>query len=99
VSMAPLLDEPGRRWKDAAFSQYPRGRVMGYTMRTERFRYTEWQDRKSGRALARELYDHEADPDENENVVDESRYGGQVGELAAMLRAGWRGAMRRSGIG
>jgi len=98
VSTAPLLDDPERRWKDAAFSQYPRGRVMGYTMRTERFRYTEWQERRSGKALARELYDHEADPDENENVVDKSRYAGQVRELAAMLKAGWRGAMRRSGI-
>ncbi|MHC4542501.1 MAG: sulfatase-like hydrolase/transferase, partial [Planctomycetota bacterium] len=46
LSMMPLLHHPDRQWKKAAFSQYPRGKVMGYTMRTRRFRYTEWQDRK-----------------------------------------------------
>ncbi|MHC4411890.1 MAG: sulfatase, partial [Planctomycetota bacterium] len=58
-SMAPLLEDPARPWKKAAFSQYPRGKVMGYSMRTERFRYTEWKDRETGKVLARELYDHQ----------------------------------------
>ena len=34
-SMMPLLENPRRKWKAAAFSQYPRrGGIMGYTMRT-----------------------------------------------------------------
>jgi arylsulfatase A-like enzyme len=36
VSMQPLLDSPSRPWKTAAFSQYPRGQRMGYSMRTHR---------------------------------------------------------------
>jgi len=39
----PLVARPSRPWKKAAFSQYPRGKVTGYSMRTERFRYTEYR--------------------------------------------------------
>lgn len=66
TSFAPLIPDPDQPWKDAAFSQYPRQKgtvkVMGYTMRTDRYRYTEWQDRGTGDVLARELYDHNQDP-------------------------------------
>jgi iduronate 2-sulfatase len=92
ISMMPLVDDPDRPWKTAAFSQYPRGRVMGYTMRTKRFRYTEWQNRKTGICLARELYDHEIDPEENVNAVTEPRYEQDVRRLARMLKQGWRAA-------
>src|SRR5687768_16882371 len=36
TSFAPLIADPTRPWKSAAFSQYPRqgGQVMGYSMRT-----------------------------------------------------------------
>ena len=89
-SMMPLLDDPGRRWKKAAFSQYPRGRVMGYTMRTERFRYTEWRNRKTNELMARELYDHEKDPQENVNAADQPEYERDIRRLAGMLKRGWR---------
>ncbi len=93
-SFAPLLEDPGRAWKPAAFSQYPRkgGKVMGYTMRTDRWRYTEWQDRETGEALARELYDHAADPQENVNAALDPGREAVVGELSARLRAGWQAA-------
>jgi arylsulfatase A-like enzyme len=92
TSFAPLLDKPDRPWKAAAFSQYPRGKVMGYTMRTDRYRYTEWQDRKTGEALARELYDHDVDPSENKNIAAEEDMKKTVAELAAKLKAGWQAA-------
>jgi arylsulfatase A-like enzyme len=92
-SMMPLLDDPQRRWKKAAFSQYPRGKVMGYTMRTKRFRYTEWRDRKTNKLMARELYDHEKDPQENINAVDQPEYESNVQRLAGMLKRGWRAAL------
>ena len=62
-------------------------------MRTERFRYTEWQDRKTGKVLARELYDHEKDPQENVNAVAQPQYKQDVGRLARMLKGGWRAAL------
>jgi arylsulfatase A-like enzyme len=92
-SMMPLLDNPQRRWKKAAFSQYPRGKVMGYSMRTKRFRYTEWQNRKTGEVLARELYDHDKDPQENVNAIDQPEYESDIQRLAGMLKRGWRAAL------
>ena len=89
-SIMPLLNDPEQPWKKAAFSQYPRGRVMGYSMRTERSRYTEWQNRQSGNVMARELYDHEKDPCENVNVVDELEYAPDVKRLSEIPEKGWR---------
>ena len=91
--MAPLLENPARTWKKAAFSQYPRGKVMGYTMRTERFRYTEWKDRDTGEVLARELYDHQKDPQENINAVAQEEYKQDIERLAQMLKQGWPAAL------
>ena len=92
TSMMPLLDDPGRPWKKAAISQYPRGKLMGYTMRTDRWRYTEWRDRRTKQPVARELYDHESDPGENTNVASRSEHRDTVERLSQTLRAGWRAA-------
>ena len=61
---------PDLSWKTAAFSQYPRDGVMGYAMRTERYRYVEWRDKVTGNVRARELYDHDMDAMENVNIAD-----------------------------
>ena len=68
--MVPLLAQPDRPWKRAAFSQYPRtggktgeGNLMGYSMRTDRYRFTVWVERRDhSRVSATELYDELADP-------------------------------------
>jgi choline-sulfatase len=90
-SFAPLLADPARPWKQAAFSQYPRGKVMGYSMRTDRYRYTEWRE-KDGKVAARELYDHQADPQENANVAERAENKDLVNSLHAQLDAGWKAA-------
>jgi len=97
ISVMPLVEDPERPWKKAAFSQYPRGKVMGYSMRTDRFRYTQWQERKTGKVLARELYDHLKDPDENVNVAGEPEYAEHTRRLSRMLAAGWRAAVPGAG--
>jgi len=93
LSVMPLVQNPDRPWKKAAFSQYPRGKIMGYSIRTKKYRYTEWQDRRSGKAMARELYDHENDPAENVNVVKVPKYADDVKRLAKILKQGWKGAL------
>jgi arylsulfatase A-like enzyme len=92
LSFAPLLAEPHRAWKKAAFSQYPRGGVMGYTLRTDRYRYTEWRDRATGEVRARELYDHQEDPGEDVNAAARPDAAELLSRLAAQLAAGWQAA-------
>jgi arylsulfatase A-like enzyme len=94
-SFKPLLDNPNRPWKRAAFSQYPRGqKLMGYSMRTERYRFTVWVDRKDhSKTQAVELYDHETDPQENVNVADDKSKAEVVSSLMEQWRKGWKGAM------
>ncbi len=93
VSLKPLLDDPRVTVKPQALSWYPKGGRMGNAMRTERYRYVEWLD-KSGEVVARELYDHEKDPQENDNLaVSESaapllsELGRQLGELGRRVPA------------
>ena len=92
TSAVPLLADPDRPWKKAAFSQYPRGQVMGYSVRTDRWRYTEWRHRKTKKVVARELYDHRGDGRENVNLADRTEHAAEVERLATMLEAGWRAA-------
>jgi len=90
----PLLDDPNRSWKTAAFSQYPRGqRLMGYSMRTDRYRFTVWVGRNDhSRVDAVELYDHQTDPQENTNIAKLPQNAELVQRLMAQWRQGWRGA-------
>jgi len=84
-SLRPLLDDPSAPWKAGAISQYRMGGNFGTALRTDRHRYVEWVDKK-GEPAGRELYDHEADPGENVNVL-ESAPESLVSDLAAALRA------------
>ena len=92
TSLVPLLERPNRNWKPAAFSQYPRGRIMGYSMKTDRYRYTEWQ-KPDSTVAARELYDHEEDPQENVNVAGRDSNQRLVKKLSDRLNAGWKAAL------
>lgn len=77
-------------------------RIMGYTMTTGDHRYTEWvgYDPKTfttdwNRVVARELYLHASDPDEDLNLADQPAFTDLVTELSQQLRAGWRKALPR----
>ena len=93
ASFAPLIDDPNHPWKAAALSQYPRGKLMGYTLRADRYRYTEWRNKQSGEVAAIELYDHHADPAENENVAARPENVATLRELAQLLASGWQGCL------
>lgn len=98
-SFKPLLDDPRRPWKSAAFSQYPRaipeqGRGMGHSMRTDRYRLTEWA--VAGKEYrGYELYDYQTDPQGNDNVAQKPEYADRLKELTAQLHAGWQAALPR----
>jgi len=110
TSVVPLLENPEKEWKSAAFSQYLLGRyrpspyvkkeMMGYTMRTDRYRYVEWydwnKDDTRGNLLSRELFDHATDPQENQNLANQSQYKEIVDMLSHKLADGWRKAIPKN---
>lgn len=87
VSLKPLLDDPDAKVREIAMSQYEhrdwsRGgaRVMGYTFRDRRYRYTVWKDMNIGSGdvdgpiRSRELFDYQEDPLEQRNLIDDPDY-------------------------
>ena len=92
-SVAPLLENPTARWDAPAVSQMerrePQRRVMGYSLRNERYRYTEWELGNEGD----ELYDYEKDPREVHNVAAEPATSG----VKAQLRDQLHGIMQKRG--
>ncbi len=87
-SMAPLLENPKATWNHAAYTQVRRLRdgvdIMGRAVRTERWRYIEWNEGEAGV----ELYDHEADPHEMVNLAGRPDMAKRQAELQALLRRG-----------
>ncbi len=81
TSLKPLLDDPKSAWDKPAFTQVSRGTpimtgettkgrprwFMGRSIRTERYRYTEWDGGKRGI----QLYDYDTDPDELKNLASD----------------------------
>ena len=55
---------------------------FGYSLRTPRWRYTEWDEGKEGM----ELYDYQADPNEFNNLAVDPKHAPKVKEMAALLR-------------
>ena len=92
VSLRGVLDDPSRRVKDAAFTTVRRGNVAGLSVRTDRYRYTEWDEGENGA----ELYDHEADPGEWHNLADDPGQAPALAELAGRLSAFRRQYPRRA---
>ncbi len=85
ASLKPLLADPARAWDRPAFTQVQRGGFPGYSVRTERWRYTEWDDGKKGA----QLYDHQADPHEYRNLAADPKHAQVVGELKALVQKNW----------
>jgi arylsulfatase A-like enzyme len=128
TSVAPLLVDPDRQWKNGAFSQFPRpnsglrqitGRpgfvqgdtlnVMGYSIRVDKYRFTEWYGFDSTSGLPNftdiwgtELYNHSSVNyffnGENVNMATDPDMMSMVNELRVMLQKGWRGSMPPSSL-
>ncbi|MGI9241246.1 MAG: sulfatase-like hydrolase/transferase, partial [Verrucomicrobiales bacterium] len=80
-SLVPILRNPTTKVKDAAYTWHPRPAyppngenptVMGYSMRTENYRFTEWRKFETNEIVATEIYDHRHDPAETNNLASRS---------------------------
>jgi iduronate 2-sulfatase len=97
TSFTPLLRDPATPWKSAAFSQWPKaipgvGEGMGYSLRTARYRLTEWTVPDT-QYSALELYDYETDPEEMVNLADDPAHRQVVRDLLRLRRNGWHAAL------
>ncbi|MEO0532168.1 MAG: sulfatase [Planctomycetota bacterium] len=87
-SLRPVLDgDTDASRDDDAYTQVTRGGVgMGYSVRTDRFRFTQWgRDGEGGY----ELYRHPDDPTEYHNLAGDPAYSGQTVQLKSRLRDGF----------
>jgi uncharacterized sulfatase len=84
-SLMPLLKNPEKSWDRPAYTQTRRGNTndffMGYSVRTDRWRYTEWDNGVRGA----ELYDHKSDPREFTNLARDEKYVSRVKEMKRLL--------------
>jgi len=84
-SLAPLLEQPNRRWDHPAITQVVRPNngkpIMGRAVTTARFRYVEWDGGKAGR----ELYDHANDVDEIHNLAADPKHASRIKNLRGLF--------------
>jgi arylsulfatase A-like enzyme len=90
-SLVPLLADPSAKWDRPAFSVFgPTGKRLGVAVRTERFRYVEYDGGKDGAML----FDEQADPHERKNLAADPKFAKAKAGLAGLARKFW-GAERK----
>ena len=84
-----IIDQQGDKWDRELFEQH----LMGYTMRTDRYRLVVWRDHRDPQAepVFVELFDHQTDPGETKNIA--ASHPEIVSKLSKQLDAGWKAAL------
>ncbi|MDA1055389.1 MAG: sulfatase [Planctomycetota bacterium] len=95
--LRPILSDPtevGRGWAISQVTRGGRGKgTCGFTLRTPRWRYTQWDQGRRGR----ELYDHENDPLEQTNLADVAEHAKRVAEFSETLQEAAADTLPESG--
>jgi iduronate 2-sulfatase len=81
-SLVPLLEQPDASWSHPAYTAAGNADKPAIAVRTERWRYAEWGGGKEGAVL----FDHDNDPHETKNLVDDPRFAGVRAELSALAK-------------
>lgn len=95
MSLVPIMKDKKAKVQEYSISQYPRGvkkeemerlgyeskKLMGYSLRTDKYRFTIWMNDFTSKApfdakkvYAKEMYDYVKDPLEKVNVADSKEY-------------------------
>jgi uncharacterized sulfatase len=81
ASLKPLLGNPGVAWDRPAYSfAFVQG-ILGRAVRTDRWRYAEWDEGKGGAFL----FDLSRDPNELKNLIGDPEHASVVKELKQKL--------------
>jgi arylsulfatase A-like enzyme len=104
--LTPILANVSAKGRGWALTQVMRGggggggkkkaatsRFSGYSLRTERWRYTEWGEGEHGR----ELYDYTTDPQELTNLAALPAHAATVADLSGQLRTAVKSTFPASG--
>lgn len=86
-SMEPILIDPAQKFRPYALSMYPRGSLMGYSIRTDRWRYTEWYNTKTQEIQFRELYDHKDSQIAHVSQAKNPEHAALIAKLSKQLNA------------
>ncbi len=98
TSFRAVIEDPRIPWKSAVFSEVQRNGAHGRSIRTARYRFTEWTPLEGDGTAEFEFYDLERDPKEYNNLANAPGQQGNRDRLAKMLRAGWRSALPVMGM-
>jgi len=80
-SLVPLARDPQAAWEHPAYTVARNGPAFGQSVRTERWRYSEWNGGDAGAVL----FDHDRDPHEMKNLADDPEHAGTVKEMKLLL--------------
>ena len=81
-----IIKQQGDKWDRDLFEN----RLMGYSMRTQEYRFIVWKDytQKDSEPVFIELYNHKTDPSETINIAKENPE--LVAKLMLQFNQGWQ---------
>jgi iduronate 2-sulfatase len=85
VTLAPNLTDANYTARKFNSSIYRSKGALGYSIRTERYRYIEWIEQTSAQLVARDLFDFKQDPDGRKNFANDPACAAVVRDLSSLL--------------